>query len=39
MYFFVPPRVAIPVTVVVLGLFFGLISDWDVSRLPREMVV
>jgi signal transduction histidine kinase len=39
MYFFVPPRLAIPVTLVVLGLFFGLISGWDVSRLPREMVV
>ena len=35
MYFVVPPRVAIPATLVVLGLFFGLISGWDVSRLPR----
>src|SRR2546428_5371078 len=39
MYFFVPPRLAIPVTLVVLGLFFGLISGWDVSRLPRHVVI
>ena len=39
MYFFVPPRVAIPVTLVVLGLFFGLISGWDVSHLPRNVVI
>src|SRR5262252_6076948 len=39
MYFFVPLRLAIPVTLVVLGLFFGLSSGWDVSRLPRDMVV
>jgi signal transduction histidine kinase len=31
--------VAIPVTLVVLGLFFGLISGWDVSRLPRHVVI
>ena len=39
MYFFVPLRLAIPVTLVVLGLFFGLSSGWDVSRLPRHVVI
>src|SRR5215471_17208011 len=39
MYFLVPPRLAIPVTLVVLGLFFGLVSGWDVSRLPRHVVI
>ena len=39
MYFLVPPYLAIPVTLVVLCLFFGLISGWDVSRLPRDVVV
>jgi signal transduction histidine kinase len=39
MYFVAPPRVAIPVTLVVLALFFGLISGWDVSRLPQHVVI
>ena len=39
MYFFLPPRLAIPATPVLFGMFFGLVSDWDVSRLPRNVVV
>src|SRR5439155_6337093 len=39
MHFLVPPRLAIPATPVLFGMFFGLVSGWDVSRLPRNVVV
>src|SRR5215813_8856036 len=39
MHLFLPPRVAIPATPVLFGMFFGLISGWDLSRLPWRHVV
>jgi len=39
MHLLLPPRVAISATPVLFGMFFGLISGWDVSRLPRDVVV
>src|SRR5215510_5801030 len=39
MHFLLPPRLAIPATPVLFGMFFGLISGWDLSRLPLRHVV
>lgn len=39
MYFFLPPRLAILATPVFFGMFFGLVSGWDVSRWLRHVVV
>jgi signal transduction histidine kinase len=39
MHLLLPPRLAIPATPVLFGMFFGLSSGWDLSRLPRDVVV
>ena len=39
MHLFLPPRLAIPATPVLFVMFFGLSSGWDLSRLPRQVVV
>jgi len=39
MHFLVPPRLAIPATPVLCGMFFGLVSGWNVARLPRQVVI
>jgi signal transduction histidine kinase len=39
MHLFLPPRLAIPATPVLFGMLFGLLSGWDLSRLPRQVVV
>jgi signal transduction histidine kinase len=39
MHFLAPPRLAIPATPVLFVMFFGLVSGWDVSRLPRHVVI